>query len=105
MYVQYCNTYKCLVCSLRFSAPPSTLPKILLPKTSFVIFPPPCDTSRALLSVDKTRSIVMDYAGKSCIVTGAARGIGRAITEALLQRGAKVLFVDVLWKVDYSGGA
>ncbi|MDT5013939.1 MAG: hypothetical protein QOD39_99 [Mycobacterium sp.] len=33
--------------------------------------------------------------GHSAIVTGAARGIGRGIAEALLQRGASVLLVDV----------
>ncbi|WP_120635853.1 SDR family NAD(P)-dependent oxidoreductase [Ruegeria sp. EL01] len=34
-------------------------------------------------------------AGRSCIVTGAARGIGRAIGEALLSEGADVCFADV----------
>lgn len=33
--------------------------------------------------------------GRSCIVTGAARGIGRAIGEALLREGADVCFADV----------
>ncbi len=34
-------------------------------------------------------------AGRSCIVTGAARGIGRAIGEALLDEGANVCFADI----------
>jgi meso-butanediol dehydrogenase/(S,S)-butanediol dehydrogenase/diacetyl reductase len=33
--------------------------------------------------------------GRSCIVTGGARGIGRAIGEALLDEGADVCFADV----------
>jgi meso-butanediol dehydrogenase/(S,S)-butanediol dehydrogenase/diacetyl reductase len=33
--------------------------------------------------------------GRSCIVTGAARGIGRAIGEALLDEGAHVCFADI----------
>jgi meso-butanediol dehydrogenase/(S,S)-butanediol dehydrogenase/diacetyl reductase len=34
-------------------------------------------------------------AGRSCIVTGAAQGIGRAIGEALLAEGAHVCFADI----------
>lgn len=33
--------------------------------------------------------------GRSCIVTGAAQGIGRAICEALLEEGADVCFADI----------
>jgi len=33
--------------------------------------------------------------GRSCIVTGAAQGIGRAIGEALLDEGAHVCFADI----------
>jgi meso-butanediol dehydrogenase / (S,S)-butanediol dehydrogenase / diacetyl reductase len=33
--------------------------------------------------------------GRSCIVTGAAQGIGRAIGEALLDEGADVCFADI----------
>ena len=33
--------------------------------------------------------------GRSCIVTGAAQGIGRAIAEALLAEGASVCFADI----------
>jgi NAD(P)-dependent dehydrogenase (short-subunit alcohol dehydrogenase family) len=36
-----------------------------------------------------------DLAGKSAIVTGGARGIGRAIVERFLQGGARVAFFDI----------
>src|SRR5215213_3710234 len=36
----------------------------------------------------------MDMSGKAGIVTGAARGIGRAIAEGLSGTGAKILLVD-----------
>lgn len=32
--------------------------------------------------------------GKTAVVTGAALGIGKAITEILLQNGAKYIFVE-----------
>jgi len=38
---------------------------------------------------------VSRVSGRSCIVTGAARGIGRAIGEALLDEGADVCFADI----------
>jgi NAD(P)-dependent dehydrogenase (short-subunit alcohol dehydrogenase family) len=38
---------------------------------------------------------VQTHAGKVAIVTGAGRGIGRAVTLALLQAGASVVAVDI----------
>jgi NAD(P)-dependent dehydrogenase (short-subunit alcohol dehydrogenase family) len=37
----------------------------------------------------------MDYDGKMVVVTGAARGIGKAIVEHFLRHGANVLIADV----------
>ena len=34
-------------------------------------------------------------AGKLCIVTGAARGIGKAIGQAFLDEGATILLTDI----------
>ncbi|CAC5380750.1 HPGD [Mytilus coruscus] len=38
---------------------------------------------------------IFNMTGKVAVVTGAARGLGRAFTEALLKRGDKVCFCDV----------
>ncbi len=37
----------------------------------------------------------MDFTGKSVLVTGGARGIGRAIAEAFVHQGANVVICDV----------
>ncbi|GIS85874.1 MAG: hypothetical protein CM1200mP17_04420 [Woeseia sp.] len=40
-------------------------------------------------------SNIMEVKGKRVIVTGAAFGIGKAMTEAFLESGAEVVIVDI----------
>ncbi len=37
----------------------------------------------------------MQLAGKTALITGAARGIGRAFTEAYVREGARVVIADI----------
>jgi meso-butanediol dehydrogenase/(S,S)-butanediol dehydrogenase/diacetyl reductase len=46
----------------------------------------------------------MNLAGKSAVVTGAARGIGRAIAEALAAEGARVVLADLGKRADEKSG-
>ena len=41
----------------------------------------------------------LDFTGKTAVVTGAARGIGRSIAAGLFERGATVVLADVLPEV------
>ncbi len=43
--------------------------------------------------------IRIDYAGQVALVTGAASGIGRALSAALLARGARVVLADIASEV------
>jgi NAD(P)-dependent dehydrogenase (short-subunit alcohol dehydrogenase family) len=38
---------------------------------------------------------MIDYQGKTALVTGAASGIGRALAAALAARGARVVLADI----------
>jgi 3-oxoacyl-[acyl-carrier protein] reductase len=49
-------------------------------------------TSRPLLS---DSVLPLDFSGRACVITGAARGIGRAITRALAAHGASVVVADI----------
>lgn len=42
------------------------------------------------LPVSLCRTVEMALTGKVAVVTGAAQGIGKAVTEILLQNGVKV---------------
>jgi 3-oxoacyl-[acyl-carrier protein] reductase len=46
----------------------------------------------------------LDFTGRTAVVTGAARGIGRSIAEALHSRGATVVLADVLPEVADTAG-
>src|SRR5262245_22707819 len=39
----------------------------------------------------------VDLSGQVALVTGAARGIGRAIADLLTQNGARVVYADIDW--------
>ena len=45
----------------------------------------------------------MNLQGKTAVVTGGARGIGKAICEAFRNRGAAVRTIDLLPNDDYVG--
>jgi len=47
----------------------------------------------------------LDFTGKTVVVTGAARGIGREIAFGLHERGADVVLVDVLAEVTETAAA
>ena len=40
----------------------------------------------------------MTLAGKVIVVTGAARGVGRAFAEGFFEQGARVVGIDISWK-------
>jgi 2-keto-3-deoxy-L-fuconate dehydrogenase len=49
----------------------------------------------SLCSLDKAKTMTERLAGKHCIITGAAQGIGHAIAQAYLREGAHVLATDL----------
>ena len=44
--------------------------------------------------MSEKRTDLMDYAGKVCVVTGSASGIGRSVCEMLIAQGAVVYGLD-----------
>jgi NAD(P)-dependent dehydrogenase (short-subunit alcohol dehydrogenase family) len=44
----------------------------------------------------RTPQVFPTHAGKSFLVTGAARGLGRAVAELLLAQGARIALLDIL---------
>ncbi len=58
--------------------------------------PSPTDqTTRLAVRVLARHASVMQLTGKTCVVTGAARGIGLALAEMLVAAGAKAVLSDI----------
>ncbi|XTP34838.1 SDR family NAD(P)-dependent oxidoreductase [Mycobacterium sp. TJFP1] len=56
------------------------------------------------MSSDSLRSLPMTFGGSTAVVTGAASGIGAAITEHLARAGIRTLALDVQnWSADTAG--
>ncbi len=43
--------------------------------------------------------ISIDLSGKTAVITGSARGIGRAIAEKLAEAGANIVISDIMAEV------
>lgn len=43
--------------------------------------------------------ISIDLSGKTAVITGSARGIGRAIAEKLAEAGANIIISDIMAEV------
>ena len=50
---------------------------------------------------DQLKKMLFDLTEKVCLVTGASRGIGLALVQALLKHGTYCLMVDVDYKVQF----
>ena len=54
-----------------------------------------CEAGPAILDAFTKGSFMQDFAGKVAVITGAASGIGKALTEKCIAEGMHVVMVDI----------
>src|SRR5690606_24367911 len=54
--------------------------------------------------INATQEFTMDLSGKRIVITGAAGGLGRAVTATVIAQGGTPLLVDLAFPADFAPG-